>query len=330
MYHRFQEMLSKVLLYTKATDFFWKRLPSGLYVFNYHRIGVAEASGYDHAIFSCSSEAFDEHVLKLKENFTIINCAQLAEILEQEVLTDKRYAIITFDDGYVDNYTHAFPILKKHNVSGSFYIATDFVDSNHIPWWDEIAFILRNSCGEAYQLPSSNYSFVLDSANINQTIRQIMNAAKLLRNYSILEVLDDVRAKFPTAVKKLKLTEPKLFMNWSQINEMANSGMEIGSHTLSHRILSQLSREEQKQEVSNSKKLIEAKLSCQITSIAYPVGRYHCYNQTSFEEVKEANYLIAFNNEPGSHRSISNQFDINRYCVARDDINYLRFECCFK
>lgn len=330
MYHRFQELLSKLLLYTKVTEQLWKRLPGGLYVFNYHRIGIAEASDYDHAIFSCTSEAFDEHVSQLKKNFTIINCAELATLLELGTLTHNRYAIITFDDGYIDNYTNAFPILKKHNVSGSFYIATDFVDSNHIPWWDEIAFILRNSYGQTYQLPSSSSTFVLDKKSINQTIRKIMNAAKLLRNYSILEVLGDIRARFPKAVEKLQLTEPQLFMNWSQINEMATSGMEIGSHTLSHRILSQLSKEEQKEEICNSKELIEKMLSSQVISIAYPVGRYHCYNQTSFEQVKAANYLIGFNNEPGSHRSIRNPFDINRYCVARNDLNYLKFECCFK
>lgn len=330
MFHRLQKVISKILSLMGVTDYMWRNLPNGLYVFNYHRIGEPSASEFDHAIFSSSRRAFNLQVAALKQNFIIIDSYKLVEIMAENKLNEQRYAMITFDDGYVDNYLLAYPILKAHAVSASFYISTDFIDSKHITWWDEIAYILRNSCGQTYQLPNTSECFQLIEENINNVIRQIINAAKSLQGSTINEILYDIRDKFPQAVEQLKEQDIALFMSWSQIIEMANNGMEIGSHTVSHKILSQLSDEEQLFEITHSKTYLEEKLNRPVISIAYPVGRYHCYNQTSLEHVKKAKYLVGFNNEPGSHRSINNILDINRFCVARDDIEYLKFECCFK
>ncbi|WP_286234354.1 polysaccharide deacetylase family protein [Thalassotalea sediminis] len=329
MRFRVKETLTKLLSVTRSIDFFWRRLPNGVYVFNYHRIGRAEDCYFDHAIFSCSTEAFEQHIEILKENFEIINTRQLAKLVEQKQLTNNRYALITFDDGYKDNYTNAFPVLKKHHVPAIFYVATDFVDSNHIPWWDEIAFLLRQSVGQDYQLIGTNKVYHLAPENINQTIQRIMSSAKQLTTHTIDDVLQDVRTQCFKAHESLDNKQTKLFMTWKQVKQLAEQGMEIGSHTISHRILSQLDKQEQSKEIIESKLIIEQKIEKSVNSIAYPVGRYFCYNQASFELSIQAGYQIAFNNEPGRHLEISNPFDINRFCVAHDNFNRVKFECCF-
>lgn len=326
---RVKKILIKLLLFTRGIDFFWRRRPKGLYVFNYHRIGDAQDTEFDRAVFSCTEEAFEKHVILLKNNFTVINCQQLIALINNQELTQDRYAIITFDDGYADNYIKAFPILKKHDLSGSFYIATDFVGSTHIPWWDEIAYLLRNSCGQSYSLPYSNEAFFLKKNTIDSIIQQIMTKAKLLKNCSVLEVLDDVREKFPFALRLLRKENPTLFMNWSQIKDMQKKGMEIGSHTVSHRILSQLSDEEQFSEILSSKKIIEDKLNCPINSIAYPVGRYHCFTEQTFLLSKKSGYIIGFNNEMEKDKTVINPFNINRICVDSNDVSLLKFNSCF-
>ena len=326
---RVKKILIKLLLFTRGIDFFWRRRPKGLYVFNYHRIGDAQDTEFDRAVFSCTEKAFEKHVILLKNNFTVINCQQLITLINNQELTQDRYAIITFDDGYVDNYIKAFPILKKHNISGSFYIATDFVGSTHIPWWDEIAYLLRNSCGQSYSLPNKEEKFFLEERTIDRTIREIMTGAKTQEEYSVLDVLADVRKMFPLALSLLQKENSQLFMSWPQIKDMAENGMEIGSHTLSHRILSRLSKEDQNNEIFISKEILENKLNRTINTIAYPVGRYNCYNELSYELVEKAKYDLAFNNEPGFHQHIENIYNINRFCVVKDEIDYLKFECCF-
>jgi peptidoglycan/xylan/chitin deacetylase (PgdA/CDA1 family) len=243
-----------------------------------------------------------------------------------------RYAVITFDDGYLDNYNHAFPILKKHNVPGIFYIPTDFIGSKVVPWWDEIAYLLRNSYNQSYQLPEQTDIYFLDENNIDAIIRKIISQAKLIKNISIIEILEDIREKFPQAVNKLnKLSskEKTLFMNWVQVKDMADNGMEIGSHTVSHQILSQLSETQQEQEIEQSKYIIEENIGRKVLSIAYPVGLYNCYTDKICSISKKTGYIIGFNKEAGKNKTIPNPYDINRLSVDTNDLNLMKFYTCF-
>lgn len=321
--------LSKLLSLTGGINYFWNKLPNGIYAFNYHRIGDREKSSFDRAIFSCTEQAFEQQIIVLKQHFKIIDTVELAKIVERNEAINDRFAVITFDDGYLDNFTLALPILRKHQVKAVFYLTTGFLDSNKITWWDEIAYLLRKSVGNEYQLPNSISKYALIEDNIDNIIRNIMSEIKQTKCFSVLGALEDIRMKFPLAHQTLLIEEHQLFMNWQQAQELLKQGMEIGSHTLTHPILSQIDIEHHEKEIIDSKLLLEERLNYEINSIAYPVGRYYCYNEKSIEFTLAAGYKIAFNNEPGFHRSISNALDINRFCVSTNDIDYLKYECCF-
>lgn len=329
MLFRLKKAFVKFLSKTRILEYYWRRLPDGIYVFNYHRVGNASKTDYDRAIFSCSADAFDEHLTILKQHFTIVDTRELAQIIERGEVTKQRYAVITFDDGYEDNYSQAFPVLKKHQVPAIFYVATDFIDSTHLPWWDEIAFLLRHSCGSRFHLLSTELSYALETTDIDRTIQQAISAIKMLDNVSTDEVLVDIRRQFPEAFEQLQHRKHSLFMTWPQLTEMSQNGMEIGSHTISHRILAKLTDEEQEKEIRESKTRLERHLQQEIHSIAYPVGRYFCYNSSSVNIAQDAGYQIGFNNEPGYHRSVANQLDLNRFCVTEDNFDFIKFECSF-
>jgi len=329
MSFQLRKVFSKLLTATGAINYFWNKLPNGVYAFNYHRIGDKNKTPYDRAIFSCTQHAFEQQITLIKQHFTIINTVELTALIEQNKVQDGRFAVITFDDGYLDNYTEALPILKKHQVSAVFYLTTTFLNANQLTWWDEIAYLLRKSHGKEYQLPNSTLKHSLEKENIDQTIRIIMTDIKQSKTLSVLVALEDIRKEFPLAKNELLAENSQLFMDWEHAKELLRQGMEIGSHTLTHPILSQLDNEQHRTEIFDSKKILEERLECTINSIAYPVGRYYCYNENSLEYTASAGYKIGFNNEPGFHRSVSNSLDLNRFCVASDDINYLKYECCF-
>ena len=329
MFFQLRQTISKFLSVTGGINYFWNRLPNGVYVFNYHRIGDKEKTPFDRAIFSCTQKAFEQQIIELKNHFTIINTVELSRMIEHDEIVDGRFALITFDDGYLDNFTEALPILKKHQVTAVFYLTTDLLEPCRVTWWDEIAYLLRKSHGMVYQLPNGILEYKLEKGNIDKIIQRIMSDIKQTKNLSVLTALKDIRSKFPAARTELLAEDYELFMSWEHAKELLTNGMEIGSHTLTHPILAQLNMEQQKLEISESKTMLEERLHCTINSIAYPVGRYYCYNAKTFEYTSEAGYKIGFNNEPGFHRSISNALDINRFCVATNDINYLKYECCF-
>ena len=122
----------------------------GLVGLNYHRIGDGRGTIFDRGLYSATEQDFDAQVRWLKSNFDVIAPHEIASALRTK---RGRHVIVTFDDGYVDNHQHAFPILKSHGVSGTFFIATGFIDEPRLPWWDQIAWMVRTSKQSGLELP---------------------------------------------------------------------------------------------------------------------------------------------------------------------------------
>lgn len=291
----------------------WPFLPNGIYCFNYHRIGDEEKCLFDPNVYSCTAANFELHVNFFNKNFTVISVEQLIEKMEKNEIIDKKYAVITFDDGYIDNYSIAFPILKKHQTPAAFYIATDYIDTPHIPWWDEIAWLIRHSKVNAIKLKSWECAIDISTGSILSNIRSVLKAIKLEKDRSMADKIAELELISQCSMPD-ELRDTPLFINWEQIKEMSRNGMHIGSHTLSHTILSHLSSEEQKKEITQSKERIETFIKKEVTSIAYPVGGKTAFTQTTQNISKEANYKLAFSFIPGVIRSFSQS---QRYQLRR-------------
>ncbi|NQV25648.1 MAG: polysaccharide deacetylase family protein, partial [Rhodopirellula sp.] len=109
---------------------------NGLLVLNYHRIGMPTDPLVDEALWSANQEDFDRQVTMLKEGFDVIGLSELPDAMRELKSArgfsglswkSSRLAMITFDDGYADNYELAFPVLKANDVPGVFFVATGFI-----------------------------------------------------------------------------------------------------------------------------------------------------------------------------------------------------------
>jgi peptidoglycan/xylan/chitin deacetylase (PgdA/CDA1 family) len=296
----------------------WYLLPKGIYVFNYHRIGNSSESKFDRDVFSCDSEVFDTQIGLVNQFFEVITSKQLPDILTQKQM-DKRYAIITFDDGYKDNYDIALPILQKHGVSGIFFVPTTLIEKNTIPWWDEVAFILRSNVGKEVALPQSSEKITLSQDKIEHQIRKFISVVKTITDVEPEETIEYLREYF-SLTNDVSYIDENLFMTWKQLKSLSDKGMEIGSHTVHHRILAKLQEKEQKYEIEHSKVILEKELNIEINAIAYPVGRKNSYNALSKTLVASTGYQFAFNNEPGINKLKFDRYDLNRFSVDRQDL----------
>ncbi|OYW11516.1 MAG: polysaccharide deacetylase, partial [Planctomycetales bacterium 12-60-4] len=97
----------------------------GLLVLNYHRIGDGRHSPLDRNLWSATTEEFEQQVRAISRNFDVVGIDDLDSLVRHP---RGRYVLITFDDGYLDNYTEAFPILKSYNAKGVFFVTTGFLD----------------------------------------------------------------------------------------------------------------------------------------------------------------------------------------------------------
>ena len=186
--------------------------------------------------------------------------------------------LITFDDGYIDNYSEAFPVLRSHGVGAVFFLPTAFVGTNHIPWWDTIAYIVKHSCNGTIKLEyPMEASFDL---NRNGVAVAIM---KILRLYKGPKTTDQGRflQELKTACGYFgsPSSSERCFMSWAEVREMQQAGMSFGGHTHSHEILSKLSAEQEREELRSSREILKKEIGCRTDTLAYPVG-----NRTTFSE----------------------------------------------
>ena len=310
----FKGIKHKVLKLLGLYKLYWSNRPNGLYCFNYHRIGKKENTEYDPNVFSCDAEQFEHHIIFLQQHFTVISEQKLIDIIEKDGAFDDRYALITFDDGYIDNYELAFPILRKHNCPAIMYLATDFISKNIVPWWDEVAWLVKNNPDLLslldWQLPSKVWQ-----ANIDDKIRLVLRTFKDNQDNQIESKLNEMRSK---SNKQLNTdtTRESLFISWEMVREMSKNGVNFGSQTESHRILSQLSEKEQYQELRNSKEEIEAKLATTVNSVAYPVGGEKAFTHQTEVIAEHCHYLFGMSFIAGINHTIGDQkFRLKRLSI---------------
>ncbi|MBV9122614.1 MAG: polysaccharide deacetylase family protein, partial [Planctomycetes bacterium] len=127
-------LAEKLLFFSGMTAVKWRSLPRALYCFNYHRVGNRTATLYDRDVFSCTGDQFRQHVLLIQERFDLVNLDRLLFLLRHGDADGKPLALLTFDDGYVDNFEIAFPILCELGASAVFFLPTAFIGTRHVPW----------------------------------------------------------------------------------------------------------------------------------------------------------------------------------------------------
>ena len=326
---RKRDILRQMLSALGVTAARWRFLPRQLYCFNYHRIGDPASSQFNRNIFSCSAERFDEHVACLKSRFDVLSLDRLRHVLQHGHSGRRPLALITFDDGYIDNHTLAFPILRRHQVPATFFLPTAFIGATVVPWWEEVHWQARQAVGSSIQLPGRDEQFPIRPDDAERDIRRV---ADFIKQWAapVDKKLDALR----TACGSRRVPEgeaTRLFLNWDEVRQMRTGGMDIGAHTHNHLVLAHLSPAIQSDELGRSKKILEGTLGEPVTAVAYPVGSAAAYTRETCEIAKCLGYRLGFNFRRHVNRlPLTNALDIGRLAVFSDmDRATLRSIACF-
>ena len=296
----------------------------GLLVLNYHRIGIPGESLFDRALWSATEDDFDQQVRILKQNCEIIGLDDLPTV-ERALQTDgrrTRFGMITFDDGYLDNFEVAFPVLQSNDAPGVFFVTTGFLDESPLAWWDEISWMVRTStctsitAGDWPDMPVSVDLSDCDQAS--RTLIQILYGLNGNRTSEFLDYLADVTG---TGRAPANLSTD-LWMNWSHVRDMRAAGMSIGAHSVTHPVLSRLTPEQQSFEICESKLRVEQELGEPVTAFSYPVGRRDAFNQETRTALTHHGIDWAFSYYGGFLQSrtgsLIDRLDIPRVAVESD------------
>lgn len=327
-------MLKGLLKYFFALMFYW----SGVYwllirfryrrtrpwplVLMYHRIIEPEdAVGLQPGMY-VFRHVFEKQMEYLSKCFRIHSVSDFARSIDNHSGYRRDELIITIDDGWRDNFTNALPILKKYEVAATIYLTANFIGTNHLFWFQEISSILSDPSQDLGQLTKAiedvlkRYPDSIKARELlNENIFQLLTERD--RFIEILKRLDSpITLQIAGEISKLrrynpiKNNEERQILNWDEARQMANAGIEFGSHGLTHRLLDSLDLDETYKELAESKAVIEEKLNRSICSFTYPNGNY---NSDIEKLVEKAGYACAFivGKNPES-RNTPDRFAIDR------------------
>lgn len=262
-----------------------RRQRGHLPVLAYHRIlddDLDPAQLADPGLFSATASNFDAQMALVARHFNVIT---LARLLDPEPLPP-RPLVITFDDGYEDNYRIAYPILRKHGLSGVFFVTTGFIDDGQPLWFDQVA-ILLNQRTLPQSLHIAGRRLLPHALPRRQLVQQVLAHLKALTA--------EARATEIAALEKQTGTPPiapGAPMTWPQLKHMADNGMEIGSHSRSHSVLANEAPATIDAELAESRQQICDQLQRTCTSVAYPVGGTSAVNAQVISAAHACGYSI--------------------------------------
>lgn len=286
----------------------------GLVSLNYHRIGQAQNCPLDPELVSATPEQFEAQLRYLKLHFDVIRVGDIADVLRPG--SRRRAVLITFDDGYLDNYEVAFPLLKQEGVPATIFLSTGFLDQRGVAWWDEIVWMVKQATGPTIELPAAWNLAHLDFSikGLRSATNRLIRFAKTLTPLELTRFLDDLGSSVGTGRAPRDQTTAS-WMTWDMVREMSRAGIEFGGHTVNHPVLSRCTVDEQRHEIVQSKARIEAEIGQSITAFSYPTGQPWSFTDDTMRLVREAGFQWGFSYYSGFANHKSNPYDLQRVAI---------------
>lgn len=296
-----------------------RRPPRWLSILAYHRVLPAPPPDYpfDRDVIDCDPREFARQMELVARRCTPIGLDEVLDHLEAGRRLPPNPVLVTFDDGYRDNREHAQPILDRLGVPACFFVTTGNVGARRLFWWDRIAYLFH-----ATRVATARISYpvpiLLRPATDGGRSRRTV--VRLIKSYPGLDV-DRFLGQLARALRVEWNGEieaeaaDRLVMTWDDVRALAASGMEIGSHTRSHRVLHTVPPGQLADELAGSRADIEAAIGRAPRAISYPVGRSIRRMPALVRAVREAGYRVGFSAEPRGNPLGRGELD--RYDLAR-------------
>jgi peptidoglycan/xylan/chitin deacetylase (PgdA/CDA1 family) len=261
----------------------WARRDAAV-ILTYHRVleKWEPALDYSQPGMVVTVATFERQLAFLERHFEIVPLGQLLDGGTGRRPARRPRCVITFDDGWRDNYDVAFPILRQRGLPATIFLTTDFIGTERVFWHTELIYLLL--VGELSEYFRDELALAGYPEPVRDCLRRCAEPGLGSREDDVDTLIETVKARcsedeiqdlietLTRAARLGRLLFPgrRFFLDWEQVREMAANGFEIGSHGRSHRILTRVSSQEAKQELVQSKAEIERRIGREVTHFAFP------------------------------------------------------------
>jgi peptidoglycan/xylan/chitin deacetylase (PgdA/CDA1 family) len=268
------------------------------------------------------NDVFEMQMLFLKKHFQILSLQELLDLLKGKKWDNrKRYCVVTFDDGWRDNYLYAFPILQKHGIPATIFLPTALIGTNQRFWPDVLGNLLLHYYsadvpeGEKNAIASlwNRYPWTdnIKNKNVEDIIDLVIEHCKELADEERNEIIREM-----TAILGLSMEGERALLTWDEVKEMSNKGISFGSHSCTHKILTKCATRVVQEEIQDSSIHLQEEGINYIPVFCYPNGDY---NREIAGQVKAAGYLAAVSTHFGLEDASSHyHYGLKRIGIHND------------
>lgn len=266
-----------------------------LRILAYHRVLAIpdeDAFKFDLGLVSASSEQFREQMAFVRRRFHPLTFRDWLAIVDAGRRPPRNAIVVTFDDGYDDNHRVAYPILRELGVPAVFFVSTGYIDSSLPYAYDWLVHMICTTRAPSVRIEALG----VDAAIPDAMPQRRALAADLLdrmKSMSALEQAETIRElaerfEMPRAGGHADCRP----MTWAELREMHAGGMEIGSHGVSHHMLSKLPPAEMKGEIDGSQAALTRQIGVPAVSLSYPVGGRDAFDADVIAAARNAGFRI--------------------------------------
>lgn len=270
-------------------------------IFTLHHVQPADgvSAFAPNRILEVTPEFLDQTIRQVRElGYEIVSLDEVHRRLSERDY-GRRFACFTFDDGYLDNYTHAFPIFRQHDAPFAIYVCTGIMERAIDLWWCSLEQVVQHEDRIEVTLDDGERAFATRTTDEKyqafNAIYWAMRAMPLERQLATSRALAE---RYPeSAAAPVPASAP---MSWEMLREMRESGLlTIGAHTVGHHALTKLSPADVREEIRESRDVIALQTGETPQHFAYPYGDALSAASREFELSRELGMTTAVTTRKG-------------------------------
>jgi peptidoglycan/xylan/chitin deacetylase (PgdA/CDA1 family) len=255
--------------------------------------------------------SFEMQMNYIKRKYNVIPLAELSEAFEKFHLFCKPPLVITFDDGYYDNYQNAFPVLSEYGLSATIFLIADYIGSAKILWWNILDFLMQNR--------PETIAALLGLDKPGETCkcegkRQIEKLKRFLSNQENIKKIQSLAEKLDSD-EAYQTFKDRTMLKIEEIKTMVTGNMDFGIHGLSHQALAALNSDSQQKEIFSSMERLKDIFQKPVTLFAYPLGHRKSFTSETKKLLARAGIKYALVNWRGLNNLKTDRYEIKRIIV---------------
>lgn len=288
----------------------------GVTILSYHGV-TSTPLAFDDWCF-IDAEKFRQQIAYLRKTFDIVSLSSALDMLAQKTLS-RPTVVITFDDGFQNNYDVAFPILQEFDAPATIFLVTDRIGTDRTLWFCRIHMALEETISSSLTWEGHHFDLTT-SAGKTHASAWLQNAFKGLHFHRLLQELANLQKKLGVDREaSIPRHSPFRMLDNESIRLMKESGLiEFGGHTHTHAILSRLTQQEQFEQIIVSKNEVEKHTAQPCHFFAYPNGSPSDHDSTTSQILTECGIAAAVNMEHGLNLPETHHLHLRRFGVGAD------------